>query len=54
MGASGRNDAIAEIAAILAAGYLRLLTSRDKLVSQAELQPQYSVLSPCYVRPPGA
>lgn len=43
-----------KLATILASGYLRLLANRAKLQPHAKLQSPYSVLSPCYVRPPEA
>ena len=48
MGAADRNDTIAEIAAILAAGYLRLLQAKSaNQQGQAKLRAQDSVESPC-------
>ena len=51
---AGRHDALAEIAAILATGYLRLQADRAKSQQEAKIRPRDSVLSPCYVRQPEA
>lgn len=51
---AGRNGALAEIAAILAAGYLRLQADRAKSQSEAKLRPRDSALSPCYGARPEA
>jgi hypothetical protein len=48
----GRNDDLAQIAAILATGYLRLLAQRANSRTQAQLQSPDSVYSPCYATPP--
>jgi len=45
---------VVEIAAIFAAGFLRLLQKRHNSQEQAKLQPPDSVESPCYVPPPEA
>ena len=45
---AGSANGLAEIAAILASGYLRLQADRAKSQSIAKLQPRESALSPCY------
>ena len=45
---------LAEIAAILATGYLRLQSDRAKSQQEAKIRPRDSVLSPCYLRQPEA
>lgn len=50
----GRKDDLAEIAAILAAGYLRLRADRAKSQPEAKIRPRDSALSPCYEPRPEA
>lgn len=51
---AGRNDALAQVAAILATGYLRLQADRAKSQPEAKLRPRDSALSPCYGARPEA
>lgn len=50
----GRSDAIAEVAAILAAGFLRLQADQAKSQSGAKLRLRESALSPCHEAHPEA
>lgn len=52
--AEGSTGLLAEIGAILAEGYLRLLQERPNSQEQTKLRAQDSVESPCYHRPPEA
>lgn len=51
---AGKNAALAEIAAILATGYLRLQADKAKSPPEAKLRSRESALSPCYGARPEA
>lgn len=51
---AGSTKGLAEIAAILASGYLRLQADRSKSQSEAKLRPRDSAISPCYEARPEA
>lgn len=50
----GKSDDLAQIAAILATGYLKLRAESAKPPSRAKLRLPESVLSPCYDQRPEA